>query len=114
MTCTTRTPADDGSDGPLATLHKAVQSSLQPPAGEPRRIVLQAGEYHHGIQTKGKFQRTYGYFGTRTRFSCQPGWWGAVWLYGVEVGPKAVVIGADSCLDVAKLDVVIPAASVEF
>ena len=39
-------PADDGSDGPLATLHKAVESSRQHAAGQPRRIVLQAGEYY--------------------------------------------------------------------
>jgi len=51
--------------------------------------------YHHGIQTKGKFQRAYGYFETRARFSRQPGWWGAVWLYGVEVGPNPFVMGQE-------------------
>jgi len=51
--------------------------------------------YHHGIQTKGKFQRTYGYFETRAKFSRQPGWWGAVWLYGVEVGPNPFVMGQE-------------------
>ena len=45
--------------------------------------------YRHRIQTKGKFQRTYGYFETRAKFTRQPGWWGQqVWLYGVEVGPN--------------------------
>ncbi len=39
-------PAEDGSDGPLATLHKAVKSSRQQAAGGPRRIKLQAGEYY--------------------------------------------------------------------
>lgn len=39
-------PAKDGSDGPLATLHKAVESSRQLLAGPPRRIELQAGEYY--------------------------------------------------------------------
>ncbi len=51
--------------------------------------------YHHGTQTKGKFQRTYGYFETRAKFSRQPGWWGAVWLYGVEVGPNPFVMGQE-------------------
>lgn len=51
--------------------------------------------YHHGVQTKGKFQRTYGYFETRARFSREPGWWGAVWLYGVEVGPNPFVMGQE-------------------
>ena len=51
--------------------------------------------YHHGVQTKGKFQRTYGYFETRAKFSRQPGWWGAVWLYGVEVGPNPFVMGQE-------------------
>jgi len=51
--------------------------------------------YHHGIQTKGKFQRAYGYFETRARFTRQPGWWGAVWLYGVEVGPNPFVMGQE-------------------
>lgn len=51
--------------------------------------------YHHGVQTKGKFQRTYGYFETRARFTRQPGWWGAVWLYGVEVGPNPFVMGQE-------------------
>lgn len=39
-------PVDDGSDGPLATLHKAVQLSRQRAAEQARRIVLQAGEYY--------------------------------------------------------------------
>ena len=51
--------------------------------------------YHHGVQTKGKFQRTYGYFETRARFSREPGWWGAVWLYGVEVGPNPFKMGQE-------------------
>lgn len=51
--------------------------------------------YHHGINTKGKFQRTYGYYETRARFTRQPGWWGAVWLYGVEVGPNPFVMGQE-------------------
>ena len=38
-------PADDGSDGPLATVHKAVELSREQGAGQPRRIVLQPGEY---------------------------------------------------------------------
>jgi beta-glucanase (GH16 family) len=51
--------------------------------------------YHHGVETKGKFQRAYGYFETRARFTRQPGWWGAVWLYGVEVGPNPFVMGQE-------------------
>jgi len=51
--------------------------------------------YHHGVQTKGKFQRTYGYFETRVRFTREPGWWGAVWLFGVEVGPNPFVMGQE-------------------
>ncbi|MCX7826629.1 MAG: glycoside hydrolase family 16 protein, partial [Verrucomicrobiae bacterium] len=51
--------------------------------------------YHHGIQTKGKFQRVYGYFETRARFTREPGWWGAVWLYGVEVGPNPFLMGQE-------------------
>jgi beta-glucanase (GH16 family) len=51
--------------------------------------------YHHGVETKGKFQRTYGYFETRAKFTRQPGWWGAVWLYGVEVGPNPFVMGQE-------------------
>ena len=51
--------------------------------------------YHHGVETKGKFQRTYGYFETRARFTRQPGWWGAVWLFGVEVGPNPFVMGQE-------------------
>ncbi|MDD4871175.1 MAG: family 16 glycosylhydrolase [Kiritimatiellae bacterium] len=51
--------------------------------------------YHHGVQTKGKFQRTYGYFESRVRFSLEPGWWGAVWLYGVEVGPNPFKMGQE-------------------
>ena len=51
--------------------------------------------YHHGIESKGKFQRTYGYFETRAKFTRQPGWWGAVWLYGVEVGPNPFVMGQE-------------------
>ena len=38
--------ADDGSDGPFATLHKAVESSRRQAAGQLRRIVLQPGEYY--------------------------------------------------------------------
>lgn len=51
--------------------------------------------YHNGIQTKGKFQQTYGYLETRARFTRQPGWWGAVWLYGVEVGPNPFLMGQE-------------------
>lgn len=51
--------------------------------------------YHNGIQTKGKFQRAYGYYETRVRFSREPGWWGAVWLYGVEVGPNPFKMGQE-------------------
>ncbi|MCX6901650.1 MAG: family 16 glycosylhydrolase [Verrucomicrobia bacterium] len=51
--------------------------------------------YHNGIQTKGKFQRTYGYYETRVRFTREPGWWGAVWLYGVEVGPNPFKMGQE-------------------
>jgi beta-glucanase (GH16 family) len=51
--------------------------------------------YHHGVETKGKFQRTYGYFETRAKFTRQPGWWGAVWLYGVEVGPNPFLMGQE-------------------
>jgi hypothetical protein len=36
--------ATDGADGPVATLHKAMELSRQS-AGQPRRIELQAGEY---------------------------------------------------------------------
>ncbi len=39
-------PAADGADGPLASLHKAVESLRQQAAGQPRRIVLQPGEYY--------------------------------------------------------------------
>ena len=38
-------PVDGGADGPLATLHAAVELSRRQAAGQPRRIVLQAGEY---------------------------------------------------------------------
>ena len=41
-------PADDGADGPLATLHKAVESSRRQAAGQPRRIRIHAGEYYVG------------------------------------------------------------------
>ncbi|MCX6910921.1 MAG: family 16 glycosylhydrolase [Verrucomicrobia bacterium] len=51
--------------------------------------------YHNGIQTKGKFQRAYGYYETRARFTREPGWWGAVWLYGVEVGPNPFKMGQE-------------------
>jgi len=51
--------------------------------------------YHHGDQNKGKFQQTYGYFETRARFTREPGWWGAVWLYGVEVGPNPFLMGQE-------------------
>ncbi len=36
--------------------------------------------YSHGVQTRGKFQRAYGYYETRAKFTRQPGWWGGVWL----------------------------------
>ena len=67
--------------------------------------------YHDGIQTKGKFQRTYGYFETRARFTRQPGWWGAVWLYGVEVGPNPFVMGQE--IDIFE-DFVKPKAKLDF
>ncbi len=51
--------------------------------------------YHPGVQTKGTFQLTYGYFETRAKFTRQPGGWGAVWLYGVEVGPNPFVMGQE-------------------
>src|SRR3989339_617841 len=51
--------------------------------------------FNHGIQTKGHFQRTYGFFETRVKFSREPGWWGAVWLYGVEVGPNPFKMGQE-------------------
>ena len=51
--------------------------------------------YHEGARTKGKFQRAYGYFETRARFTREPGWWGAVWLYGVEVGPNPFAMGQE-------------------
>jgi len=51
--------------------------------------------WHPGIETKGKFQQTYGYFETRVRFTREPGWWGAVWLYGVEVGPNPFLMGQE-------------------
>lgn len=51
--------------------------------------------YHNGVETKGKFQQTYGYFETRARFTREPGWWGAVWLYGVEVGPNPFLMGQE-------------------
>ena len=54
-----------------------------------------AYRYHAGAR-QGKFQRTYGYFETRARFTREPGWWGAVWLYGVEVGPNPFVMGRKS------------------
>ncbi|NLF69093.1 MAG: right-handed parallel beta-helix repeat-containing protein [Candidatus Anammoximicrobium sp.] len=40
------TPAADGADGPLASLHKAVESLRQQAVGQPRRIVLQPGGYY--------------------------------------------------------------------
>ena len=33
------------TDGPLATLHKAIELTRQAPAGQPRRIVVQEGRY---------------------------------------------------------------------
>ncbi len=39
-------PAKDGSDGPLATLHKAVELSRQQAPGQPRRVELQTGEHY--------------------------------------------------------------------
>ncbi|HPA20261.1 MAG TPA: family 16 glycosylhydrolase [Verrucomicrobiae bacterium] len=51
--------------------------------------------YHNGVNTKGKFQQTYGYFETRAKFTRQPGWWGAVWMYGVEVGPNPFLMGQE-------------------
>ncbi len=39
-------PAADGADGPLASLHKAVELSRAQGTGQPRRIVLQPGEYY--------------------------------------------------------------------
>ncbi len=51
--------------------------------------------YHHGIETKGNFHFTYGYVETRARFTREPGWWGAVWLHGVEPGPNPFVMGQE-------------------
>jgi len=51
--------------------------------------------YHHGVDTRGKYEQTYGYFETRVKFSRQPGWWGAVWMYGVEVGPNPFLMGQE-------------------
>lgn len=39
-------PANDQPDGPLLSLKKAVEQSRRQGKGQPRRIVLQAGEYH--------------------------------------------------------------------
>jgi len=39
-------PGGDGSDGPVATLGRAVELSRQQAAGQPRRIILNAGEYY--------------------------------------------------------------------
>lgn len=38
-------PAPDGSDGPLATFHAALDAARQAPAGSPRRIVVGQGRY---------------------------------------------------------------------
>ena len=84
----------DGARGVLADDHAAVD-------GKGHFVVKVTRDedglyrYHHGVETKGKFQRTYGYFETRAKFSRQPGWWGAVWLYGVEVGPNPFVMGQE-------------------
>lgn len=39
-------PLGDGSNGPLATLAKAVERSRQQAGGQARRVVLQEGEYY--------------------------------------------------------------------
>jgi beta-glucanase (GH16 family) len=51
--------------------------------------------YHHGLETKGKFQQTYGYFETRAKFTHEPGWWGAVWLNGITKGHNPFVFGQE-------------------
>lgn len=51
--------------------------------------------YHNGVDTKGRFHMTYGYVETRVKFTRQPGWWGAVWMYGVEVGPNPFLMGQE-------------------
>ncbi len=51
--------------------------------------------YHHGIDTKGKFDFTYGYAEARVQFSRQPGWWSAFWLWGVEKGVNPFLHGQE-------------------
>lgn len=51
--------------------------------------------YHNGVDTRGRFHQTYGYVETRVKFTRQPGWWGAVWMYGVEVGPNPFLMGQE-------------------
>lgn len=36
--------------------------------------------YNHGLTSK--YEKAFGYFEARVRFSCQPGWWTAFWLSG--------------------------------
>lgn len=51
--------------------------------------------YHNGIRTGWKHNQVYGYVETRAKFSRQPGWWGAVWMYGTEVGPNPFAMGQE-------------------
>jgi len=51
--------------------------------------------YHHGIDTKGKFDFTFGYAEARVQFSREPGWWSAFWLYGVEQGVNPFLKGQE-------------------
>lgn len=51
--------------------------------------------YHNGFDTGGKYVQTYGYFETRVQFTREPGWWGAVWLYGNPVGANPFLCGQE-------------------
>lgn len=55
------------------------------------QLMLYAGEegdvYSSGaIRTHGKFNQTYGYFEIRCKLQTEPGFWGAFWLMGYNVG----------------------------
>jgi len=51
--------------------------------------------YHHGIDSKGKFDFTYGYAEARVQFSREPGWWSAFWLWGVDKGVNPFLRGQE-------------------
>lgn len=51
--------------------------------------------YHHGIDSKGKFDFTYGYAEARVQFSREPGWWSAFWLRGVDKGVNPFLKGQE-------------------